>query len=65
MLWNYDAHVAQKEREIAKSMKDKGLKIAMIAERTGLTPEEKMCIRDSPYSGRRQKGSAARKRKQK
>ena len=39
MLWNYDAHVAQKEREIAKSMKDKGLKIAMIAERTGLTPE--------------------------
>ena len=40
MLWNYDAHVAQKEREIAKSMKDKGLKIAMIAERTGLTPEE-------------------------
>lgn len=40
MLWNYDAHVAQKEREIAKSMKDKGLEIAMIAELTGLTPEE-------------------------
>ena len=31
---------AQKEREIAKSMKDKGLEIAMIAELTGLTPEE-------------------------
>ena len=31
---------AQKEREIAKSMKDKGLKIAMIDELTGLTPEE-------------------------
>ncbi len=31
---------AQKEREIAKSMQDKGLKIAMIAELTGLTPEE-------------------------
>ena len=31
---------AQKEREIAKSMKDKGLEIAMIAELTGLTLEE-------------------------
>lgn len=40
MLWNYDAHAAQKEREIAKSMKDKGLEIAMIAGLTGLTPEE-------------------------
>lgn len=32
--------VAQEKRESAKSMKDKDLKIAMIAERTGLTPEE-------------------------
>ena len=40
MLWNYAAHAAQKEREIAKSRKDKGLKLAMIAELTGLTPEE-------------------------
>ena len=31
---------AQKEREIAKSMKAKGLEAAMIAEITGLTPEE-------------------------
>lgn len=31
---------AQKEREIAKSMKDKGMEITMIVELTGLTPEE-------------------------
>ena len=31
---------AQKEREIAKSMKAKGLETAMIAEITGLPPEE-------------------------
>lgn len=31
---------AQKEREIAKSMKDKGLEAAMIVELTGLTPGE-------------------------
>ena len=31
---------AQEKREIAKSMKAKGLEIAMIAELTGLTPEE-------------------------
>ena len=32
--------VAQEKREIAKTMKAKGLEIAMIAELTGLTPEE-------------------------
>ena len=31
---------AQEKREIAKSMKDKGLEAAMIVELTGLTPEE-------------------------
>ena len=31
---------AQEKREIAKSMKAKGLEFAMIAELTGLTPEE-------------------------
>ena len=31
---------AQKEREIAKSMKDKGMEITMIVELTGLTPEQ-------------------------
>ena len=31
---------AQEKREIAKSMKDKGMEITMIVELTGLTPEE-------------------------
>ena len=31
---------AQKEREIAKSMKGKGMELAVISELTGLTPEE-------------------------
>ena len=31
---------AQEKREIAKSMKNKGLEAAMIVELTGLTPEE-------------------------
>ena len=36
----YEEGVAQEKREIAKSMKAKGLETAMIAEITGLQPEE-------------------------